>query len=159
MLKGGPSLNRLVKTGNDHALLVDEKVLAVAEERTQWKSIRVSGGAEYSLVCFSDAAVGDCLLLDEANNVVASIAAAQGLMPTKLSNGAGLLIAVVRTDGCGGLHALQPNGDVLFYLGRSLVSPSITDVLLTDAGLALPLISQFALMVSLKTQHSHLFSA
>ncbi len=159
LLKAGPQLSRLISSPGRLALHGVDRVLAVATEHQAWWAVQAVGGDEFSLVSFAEAGGTDVVLIDDASNVLASISPATDGLPPMLHDSADDLLAIVRSDGCGGLHALRPNGDVLFYLGASPGGPAITDILLTDAGAAQSLVLQFALMVTLRTQQATLFNA
>ena len=144
---------RLVRAKDTFALIDSGITLATAEGFAGVWAVQTAGGAPMTLVSFEADDESDVVLFDSELNVVASLHPHAGISSAAvLRNARDELSAIIRADGSGGLYAMTPGGDVLFFAGHSPHVRGALDLLITDAGSGYPLAVLFALSVALKTK-------
>ncbi len=154
LLRAAPLLARMTRTADAFVLVSGERMLAYAQLADGTWKLAPQGGQTFTMVTLRREDDVEVVLLDASLSVVASFRQASDARSTAtvVCDAADALVAVVRADGMGGLHAIDTKGNVLMFAGRSRTSEATLDLLLTDTGVATPIISLFALAVALEAE-------
>lgn len=151
LLRHAPVLAHLIANDGEYELRTGSRVLAYAETVGEVLRVKTVGGRIHTLVRLEEERGLELVLFDTELNVVASMHETNSASRATLMSGADdRTTAIVRADGAGGLHASGPCGNVLMFAGRSRSNPSGLELLITDAGVARPLVSLFALLVAME---------
>lgn len=148
-----PVLARLTTYAHDWSLTTGCRTLAEGTLDGEFWRVRTVGGRDHSLVTVRSGSVVEFVVFDDELNAVASL----GLMGSATTSAVVLrdareqVTGVVRADGSGGLHATAPDGAVLFFAGHSRGGTGL-DLLITDHGLRLSLLTVFSLLVALEAE-------
>ena len=154
-LGSGPWLLRLSRHEDSFELHKVETLVARAERQGELWSVDTGGPDEHMLLTSRDATGTEAVLMDGELHRLASIRTARGGRgrATVLRDAADNIVAIVRGDGTGGLHAMSVDGTVLLFAGRSAAPVPTLDLLVTDAGADRPLVILLALALTLEIEH------
>jgi hypothetical protein len=128
----------------------NERALATAVPNGACWDLATEVAGGFTLVDVLQPEGPEMVLFDDNIQVVASIAAVGSSTwgsVLVVRDAEDRALAVVRGDGCGGVHAVTQEGNVLFFAGRGDES---LDFLLTDAANGVPLITLFATALTLE---------
>jgi hypothetical protein len=153
LLAQAPLLARVTRSGDTFTLRVGERVLAAARRVGRYWEITTEAEAGFTLVDVMQPEGPEMALLDDTGNFVSSLSLVRSSTWSStlfVRDASEAVLAAVRSDGCGGVHAVTPGGHVLFFAGRSSADERTVDLLLTDAAGAAPLVVLFAVGVALE---------
>lgn len=147
LLRGSPTLGRLVQTEDRSVLSIEGVVLEAQRHRDLWAIRAGDGVPALSLVTLRSHDFVELVVLDEAVNLIATIEAPTHSPSAVLRDAQDAVVAIGRRDQEGGLQVIDPAGRSLCFAGTVHRAGTI-EVLLTELGLQAPLRLLLALMVA-----------